>query len=221
MKLSICKVIFDDITLSPRYSEKIRGFMGNKYKDIDLLHNHQDEKFIYRYPLVQYKIIKNIPMIIGVNEGAEAIVNIGIKDDELILEGKEYEIYEKKIVKSSLDFGCSDEYISYKFITPWIALNQNNVKAYKNGKEMEREELLKKILIGNIISMSKGLDYNVVDKINCWIDLTEKKVMLKGISHIGFLGEFKVNYNIPDYLGIGKAVSKGFGTVVKNYEIKI
>jgi len=30
---------------------------------------------------------------------------------------------------------------------------------------------------------------------------------------LGFLGKFSVNFEIPDYWGIGKAVSRGFGTV--------
>ena len=36
---------------------------------------------------------------------------------------------------------------------------------------------------------------------------------MKGISHIAFSGRFKVNFYIPSYLGIGKSVSKGFGTI--------
>jgi hypothetical protein len=32
---------------------------------------------------------------------------------------------------------------------------------------------------------------------------------------MGFLGTFSVNFNIPDYLGLGKSVSRGFGPVKK------
>ncbi len=31
-----------------------------------------------------------------------------------------------------------------------------------------------------------------------------------------FLGTFSVNFEIPDYWGIGKSVSRGFGTVVRH-----
>ena len=94
-------------------------------------------------------------------------------------------------------------------------LNQNNISKYKNSNNVDKEEILKKILVGNIISMSKGLDYTVKEKIHCWINLKEKEVIIKGIKHIGFVGEFKVNFDIPDYLGLGKSVSKGFGTIKK------
>ena len=32
---------------------------------------------------------------------------------------------------------------------------------------------------------------------------------------LGFLGAFSVNFAIPDYWGIGKSVSRGFGTVIR------
>ena len=36
---------------------------------------------------------------------------------------------------------------------------------------------------------------------------------LKGTTMIDFLGTFSVNFEIPDYWGIGKSVSRGLGTV--------
>jgi len=215
VKLDICKVTFNDIKLTPRYAEKIRGYLGSKHSENNLLHNHENDKFIYRYPLVQYKVIKNIPMIVGIENGANIVASIGVNDDELVLDGNRYEMFQKNITKTNVSFGGTEDYIDYKFITPWIALNQNNSLIYKNSNKMEREELLKKILIGNIISMSKGLKYEIKEKINCWINITEKEVMLKNVKHIGFLGQFKVNFEVPDYFGIGKSVSRGFGTIKK------
>lgn len=213
MKLDICMVIFNDIKLPERYSDKIRGYLGNKYKDIDLLHNHSGDKLIYRYPLVQYKILNEFPIIIGINEAANIVASIGVMDDELIINGEEYNVFEKQIIKSSINYGCIDDYIEYEFITPWIALNQKNSIKYLDSNKVEKEDILKRILIGNIISMSKSLGYTVNKEINCWINLKEKEVMFKGIKHIGFIGEFRVNFNIPNYFGIGKSVSRGFGTI--------
>ncbi|MEW6621092.1 MAG: CRISPR-associated endonuclease Cas6, partial [bacterium] len=36
-----------------------------------------------------------------------------------------------------------------------------------------------------------------------------------GTPMLGFLGDFLVNFEIPDYWGIGKSVSRGFGTMVR------
>ena len=48
------------------------------------------------------------------------------------------------------------------------------------------------------------------------IELKEVPTKLKGTPMLGFLGTFSVNFEIPDYWGIGKSVSRGFGTVLRN-----
>jgi Cas6b C-terminal domain len=79
-----------------------------------------------------------------------------------------------------------------------------------------KKELLEKILIGNINSMSKSLGYTVPAPIQATIHrIKEVKASLKGTPMLGFLGNFSVNFEIPDYWGIGKSVSRGFGTVIK------
>ncbi|WP_346897409.1 CRISPR-associated endonuclease Cas6 [Clostridium sp. UBA7503] len=215
MRLEVCRVMFDDIKLTSRHGEKIRGYLGNKYSENNLLHNHEEDKFIYRYPMVQYKVLSKIPIIIGIKEGANTVAKIGVNDDELVLDGIKYDTFQKEIIKQEFEFGCEDDYIEYKFLTPWISLSQKNIEAYRKGNKIDQEEILKKILIGNVISMSKGIGYTVDRRITCWVNLKEKEVMLKGIKHIAFIGDFKVNFNIPNYFGIGKSVSRGFGTIEK------
>lgn len=213
MNIDICKLELENIKLQPRDSEKIRGYLSNKYKDLDILHNHKDDKFIYRYPKVQYKVLNNNPIIIGINDGVDIVSSIGINDDKFIIGDKLINTYEKRIYKKSENYGINEDYIEYKFVSPWVALNQKNISDYKKSNQMEKEEILRKVLIGNIISMSKGLNYTIEDKVQCWLNLKEKEVNIKGIKHTCFLGDFKVNFNIPNYLGIGKNVSKGFGTI--------
>ncbi|MBC7362911.1 MAG: CRISPR-associated endonuclease Cas6, partial [Candidatus Aminicenantes bacterium] len=69
---------------------------------------------------------------------------------------------------------------------------------------------------GNILSMSKSLGYTVTEPIRAEIkNFKEVSAKLKDVPMIGFLGTFSVNFEIPDYWGIGKSVSRGFGTVKK------
>ncbi len=111
--------------------------------------------------------------------------------------------------------GIHDKIKKYKFLSPWLALNEKNYQKYnKSGTLLKRKELLEKILIGNILSMSKSLGYTVPAPIEVKIlNLKEKQTSLKGTPMLGFLGSFSVNFDIPDYWGIGKSVSRGFGTV--------
>lgn len=215
MKVKICEIRLDSLRLDRKYSEKLRGYIGNKYRENNILHNHSthDNKFIYRYPLVQYKVINKVPVILGINDGADIAANIGLKENQFILDDLKYDCCEKTIKKFDGEFGVTDDYVEYEFITPWIALNQKNIDSYNNGSNIEKEEILKRVLIGNLISISKGLNYTVEEKLVAWIDFNECDVMLKWVKHAGFTGRFKVNFNIPDHLGLGKSVSRGFGTI--------
>ena len=105
--------------------------------------------------------------------------------------------------------------IKYQFISPWMCLNEINYKKYLNINEEEKKELLKKILIGNIISMSKGLNYTVTDKIMVDLEVKPIKVKFKNQNMLCFVGNFIANFMIPNKLGIGKSVSRGFGTIIK------
>jgi hypothetical protein len=61
--------------------------------------------------------------------------------------------------------------------------------------------------------MAKGLEYVITDKLTATVNVREVQTKLKSTPMLSFLGTFSVNFEIPDYWGIGKSVSRGFGTV--------
>jgi len=216
-KLLILK-IGSNFAFNPRMAEKIRGYFGNLYKNDPLFHQHiNDDKLFYRYPRIQYKVIEGIPYVIGLEEGAESLKKKFMEIHELRLEDQEYEVFEKSMEIEEVNFGTAEHQIQYRFLTPWYALNQENYKKYlKIGSQVKRVLLLKRILIGNLLSLSKSLEEVVADQIVVRdISLSEYNFNLDNLSILGFLGEFQVNFEIPNYLGLGKSVSRGFGTVIK------
>jgi hypothetical protein len=194
---------------------KLRGFFATRFNEYALLHQHIDvDKLLYRYPRIQYKIIEGAAIVLGIEEGAEVLKEIYDKYDTIELGENEYTIVERGIALKEEEFGIATEILSYEFITPWIALSQQNYQRYLESKREERRELLRRTLIGNILSASKGLDYVVLDDIRLEIGrLRRQKCVIKGTPFIGFIGGFMVNFTIPDYMGLGKSVSRGFGTV--------
>jgi len=191
----------------------LRGFVAGRFPDQPILHQHERDEFIYLYPKVQYKIITGIARIVGIAEGAEVVKETCGNIDRLEFGEAVYEVKNKEIAEGEVEFGENNLVVCYHFITPWLALNQENYRAWQGLSKKERQEKLKKTLIGNILSMAKGLDYVVTEEIKAEVDVKPVPTTLKGVSMVGFLGEFQVNFNIPDYLGLGKSVSRGFGTV--------
>jgi hypothetical protein len=194
---------------------KLRGFFATRFNEYALLHQHIDvDKLLYRYPRIQYKILEGAAIVLGIEEGAEVLKEIYDKYDTIELGENVYTIVERGIALKEEEFGIATEILSYEFITPWIALSQINYQKYLESKREQRRELLRRTLIGNILSASKGLDYVVLDDIRLEIGrLRRQKCMIKGTPFIGFLGVFMVNFTIPDFMGLGKSVSRGFGTV--------
>ncbi len=198
---------------------ELRGFFATRFNEYVLLHQHNVDKFIYRYPLVPYKMINGAPVVIGINDGAEVLKQIYDKYDEIKLGEEVYEIVEKSIAVKDQEFGISDKFHSYELITPWLALNQENYMKYYGLKNKdERHELMRKTLIANLLSMSKSLDYQVPGEIKCDVRVRARKSRLKDVNIMTFIGGFCANFLIPDYLGIGKSVSRGFGAVRRRYE---
>ncbi len=198
--------------------DKLRGFFADNFGEYTLIHQHlNDNKLLYKAPLIQYKIFDGKPFVLGINEGADILQKIYEDIDYLKIDHTEYQIKEKAIVLRTDYFGMSDRNNSYSFLTPWLALNEKNYEEYqKLDTRAKRKELLKRILIGNIISMSKSLGYSVPKSIIPSIEkIKPVKTSLKGTPMIGFLGSFSVNFEIPNYWGIGKSVSRGFGTIIK------
>ena len=198
---------------------KVRGFIGNEYNEFSILHNHIDNgKFMFSYPLVQYKIIDDTIVIIGIDEGGDILKRITPQLDVLNLD-KKYQIKEKFLHEKEEDIKPSSVEKHYKFITPWLGLNQTNYKKYMSSNSWkEKKEILNRVLVGNILSMSKGLGIVVNKRLYAKTHFDEKITEYKGVKMNAFTGEFRIHYDIPDYFGLGKGVSQGFGCVKQIYD---
>ena len=193
---------------------QLRGFFATQFNEFMYLHQHNHDKFLYQYPLVQYKMINKKPYVVGIQEGGELLKYIFDQFTEITLGNTVYSIVEKEIKIKTVSFGLSNELITYSFLTPWYGLNRFNYKKFYQLPSWEnRHAFLEHTLIGNILSMSKSLKYQVLKKIECQLFTHMIKTEAKNYQIIGFLGHFTTNFIIPEYLGLGKSVSRGFGTI--------
>ena len=195
---------------------RLRGFFG-AFREYPLLHQHLGEEgVLYAYPLVQYKVIGGTPVILGFEEGGEQVRRVSEELSELELDGERYRIIGYKVTRRWVEFGPLRNGVDYRFVSPWVALNQGNFSKFKEyNSSQKREELLKRVLVGNVLSMCKSLNYIVKRRLRCSCGFEEMDILFKGMKYAGFTGEFKLNFMLPDFIGLGKGVSHGFGTVIK------
>lgn len=184
-----------------------------------LFHNHVSEtEFRYSYPLIQYKRINKKAAIVCIGNGSSVIGDFFIKQNlKVPIKGQIVELNIDSLKPRNYNVQTWDTMFVYK-IRKWLPLNSENYERYQ-GLEgiVEKTAFLERILIGNILSMSKGLNLNVKNEIKCKIlSITHPHLMsAKGVKLMAFDVEFKSNFSIPEYVGLGKHASLGFGTVMK------
>lgn len=216
-------------TFSPSiYESEISAFRGafleKVPKDVEAFawfHNHfPDGSSRYHYPRVQYKREHHMPIMICFSEALETgksflneqqIGKVKMKDHEDGLELKEVEI-------NHFPLGLTDEMTQTYRIYNWQALNQHNYQEYQQLESLrDIIYFLEPKLIGNILSFAKAVQWHVDEKIK--VEITQmhptRYIKYKGVKIIAFNFTFRSNILLPDQIGLGKGVSRGFGNIRK------
>jgi len=220
-RLSVLNIRFSNAL---NYSEipKFRGAVAAALKSNNVLfHNHLDDSgaLRYAYPLIQYKRINGKAAIVCVGQGTDSIgeffanmgkpLSIGAKEMTLTVESVKADMATVAVYDEG-DFSYS--------LRKWLPLNSKNYAEYQRVEGLkERFAMLERILTGNILSFAKGVKSSFDRQVTCSITSLDETPPLyyKGVSFASFDVRFKSNARLPDFIGLGKGVSHGFGTVVK------
>ncbi len=191
----------------------LRGYIAGRFPQYPLLHHHLDRPML-TYPKIQYKVLGGTPSILGIADGASVLKEISDDITELVFQQNRYVISSKVTYDQMIPIAPSPDMIEYRFISPWLALNQENYQKWKGLYDWkEKKQFLNAILTGNLLSMAKGLNVVIEHRLNVQSHLDHVSTRYKGVEMTAFTGSFRVNLQVPDYIGIGKGVSQGFGTI--------
>jgi hypothetical protein len=197
-------------------ASKLRGAIGRAFPEHLLLHQHiGDEGYLYAYPRVQYKVLAGTAAILGIEDGAQVLNQISDDIVEFTLGKNLYKVKRKALCKRKTALAPADQLLAYRFASPWLGLNQSNHQIYQELQTWrERKRLVNRVLVGNILSMCKGLGIVVEKELCAHTHLYPDSIAYKSTRLLGFTGEFAINFTIPDFFGLGKSVSQGFGVVL-------
>lgn len=200
--------------------EEIPFFRGSIIRLSDnasYFHNHQEEGFHYAYPLVQYKRIAGHAAILGINEGGEAIEQL-FKDRVRYacqLGNRQVEMELVGIRSEKVTVHCMEQERVYS-MKGWLPLNSENYRTYVSTDGLaEQIAMLERILIGNILSLAKGIGVFFETPVRCRILQleNEKSFGYKNVELLSFSVKFRTNVSLPAYVGLGKSVSINNGVV--------
>lgn len=194
-----------------------RGAMIRLSGDDTLFHNHNGDGFNYIYPLVQYKRIKGCGAVIGINQGAEAVERLfGTESTFQCQLGNRNVGLELASIRTESLFSCCGESDNTYRIRYWLPLNCDNYKEYQQTKGLiERIAILEKILVGNVLSFGKGIGIHFDFPVTCCIIELENPGLsrYKEVELMSFSAVFQCNVFLPEYIGLGKSSSVGYGIV--------
>ncbi|MEM2098868.1 MAG: CRISPR-associated endonuclease Cas6 [Candidatus Bathyarchaeia archaeon] len=208
--VKVCRVIFDDSVSGQISVTQLRGFLGNLFVDDPEFHHHSENA--YHYPLIQHKKADGLLFILGLQNYAlilakriTSVDTISTPIGRYYLRSKRIKIQNEEIVHRS----CY-----YEFVSPWLALNEVNYSLFKTMDRRQRRKFLERILVANVLSCLKGLGIRINFRVKA--DICQYKtlrVKAHGNLFIGFFARFRLNVMLPDLIGLGKSVSKGYGAI--------
>ena len=168
----------------------------------------------YLYPRVQVKILKEQIYIVGINEGVDPVLSLVDNLDFFNFGDITVKIEKIDIEQNKDPVSLVDKLLRYKFITPWVALNTGSSRKFKGIGEDNKILFLNKLLGQNLLFLSKELNLDIDSKIYT-------KVVVDSIDPYkheengwrSFNGEFRANFMLPNFIGFGNGITRGFGSI--------
>ncbi len=168
----------------------------------------------YLYPRVQVKILNEQIYIIGIKEGVEPVISLVDNVSSFNFGNITINIEKYEIEENIAQFKITEKLYRYKFITPWIALNKSTGGKYRFLGDQEKPLFLNKLLGQNLLFIAKELGEEVKTKIYTKVVVENnnpEKIDDNGWG--AFTGEFKTNFIIPNYIGLGNGITRGYGAL--------
>ena len=167
-----------------------------------------------RYPPILCGQLKHETRVTGICQGADFLYSLVDGNTEILDNNNRCHIDTRDAEIRSEPFGITVEEHEYEFLTPWLALNQQNEKKFYllQGKTA-RDAFMQKLLATQLNTFAKSLEYSSDNSITCTAHVRFIRERIEQQTVMIFKGRFRANLQIPQYLGIGQSVSRGFGWV--------
>ena len=194
---------------------QVKGVLMNQFPDeeiVPMLDGSYRDKYLY--PRVQVKILNEQIYIIGIGEGVESVKAIAKKMESMDFGNITFQVLNNEIEEHSDRFQPVAKLIRYRFVTPWVALNQTTGSRYRLLNNVDRVNFLNRLLGQNIVFMAREMGMELEE--NIFTKVTLSSLFPKPVDENNwgsFDGEFRANFVLPNYLGIGNGITRGYGAL--------
>ena len=224
-KLRILQVSFDT-QIQPYQLSAFRGAIAHKVGyEHTWFHNHDSENglTLNRYPLIQYKLDTHKsqmrPMLLCLEEGIEEAHHLFSQPEWSInIKGTPYDLRIAHLHVNQYTLNTWDTVFQYR-LHKWQAFNAERFREYQQLQGIVAQcTFLEDRLNNQMDSFAKGVGWHTEQPITATITHLAKTewVTYKKVKVFTFTIDFKTNVSLPDYIGLGRGASRGFGVVRKS-----
>ena len=198
---------------------RLKGIIINDFPDHPIVPFINGEyRGEMRYPRVQVKVLRNQLCIFGLGEGYDVVQSFRQQLESFQIDDQTYKVEDVDAPESKLQLDqYANNFPSYKFITPWVALNPRSLALYKALLPNERVAYLNRLVVHNLLFIARELKYDI--GFNVSVRMKLQSLVPRVVEEQGsgsFKGSFTCNMVLPDYLGLGNGITKGLGTIVQS-----
>ncbi|MFN4253903.1 MAG: CRISPR-associated endonuclease Cas6 [Saprospiraceae bacterium] len=223
-KLRLLAVAFDT-HLHPWELPRFRGAVAAKVGlEHDWFHNHDNEGggFHHRYPKIQYKLHTRDgqmrPMLLCIDEGVEEAHHFFSHPNWDLVIGQQahvMRIASLDVRQHTLQVWDDGDFRYH--IHKWLALNAENFAEWQRTESLAgRVAMLERLLAAHILSFARGVGCEFERHLEVRITRLQRDdewVSYKDVKILAFTLEFGTNASLPDWVGLGKGASMGFGVL--------
>jgi Cas6b C-terminal domain/Cas6b N-terminal domain len=185
-------------------------------------HNHlgAKDKYHYRYPTICYRSQQGKAALWTFGEGTQAMMELFAQASAaLTMNGSPYQLSISNCEAYEHTLQMPEEMMPY-YLYNWLPLNEQNIKHWdKLSDDPTKMAFLEQILASNIIAFAKAVTWQLPIRLEVRIMTIHRQHQTKhkGVNMLSFDISFNANIILPTGLGLGKAVSHGYG-VLRNVE---
>lgn len=219
-----------DTDLPPWQLPQFRAAIAHKVGlEHEWFHNHDNAQGGYhqRYPLIQYKTNpgkdKTRPMLLCIENGIEEAHHFFSQADWSLRIGREeHNMRIARLDVKQYRLEMTDQLLRYR-VHHWQALNREHYEEYQSMQGIaSRYALLERLLCAHLLSFARGVNWQLEERfdLNITKSVGEKWTSYKDIKVLCFSLEFSCNLRLPEWIGLGKGSSSGFGVIRPVYEAR-
>ena len=226
MLLKTLLAVFPNVSLRPNEIGRFRGFLNQQLGWQDaLFHNHTDQPngVIYRYPRIQYRIHRGRAALFGIQEGFDALQLFFNQHLDTLPDA--FWNVERTEQRTRLEL--LEQPQTYT-LHQWLGLNTirnrdgsvlNLETAWRElDTEQEQQAMLQRILTAQLLKFCGDMGCRLPTgqlQVNlCDADDTGLRTLSSQTGQMQFRSfrlRYTSNLQLPDFMALGKGVSKGYG----------